>query len=181
MNTRPAPVLRPMREDDIAGVLAVQSLAYGPGFLEDEATIRARWQAAPHTAWVAVDELQVCAYLVAYPSRLGKVTLLHGGFDVPAQADCLYLHDLAVSPRAAGRGLAPALLQVAWQAAARLGLGWSALVSVQGSQGFWLRYGYAEPAGLDAAQRERLASYPGGAASYMLRRLDLPGAAPHLL
>lgn len=162
-----------MREDDIAGVLAVQALAYGPGFLEDEATIRLRWQAAPHTAWVAVDGQQVCAYLVAYPSRLGKVTLLHGGFDVPADADCLYLHDLAVSPRAAGRGLAPALLQAAWQAAARLGLGWSALVSVQDSQGFWRRQGFAEHAGLDAGRRAQLASYPGGSASYMVRRLGL--------
>lgn len=160
-----------MAADDVAGMLAVQASAYGTDFLEDGATLLQRWQAAPATAWVAEDDAGLCGYLVAYPSKLGKVTALHGSFELPAAPDCLYLHDLAISPRAAGQGLAPALLLQAWAAAARLGLGWAALVSVQDSHGFWTRRGFAGHPGLATDQAARLTAYPGGTAVYMVRRL----------
>ena len=51
------------------------------------------------------------------------------------------------------------------------GLQRAALVSVQGSQGFWQRHGYVAYTLQDTAQRERLAAY-GRDAVYMMRRLD---------
>ena len=53
----------------------------------------------------------------------------------------------------------------------RRGLQRAALVSVQGSQGFWQHHGYAAYTLQDAAQRERLSAY-GRDAVYMMRRLD---------
>ena len=49
----------------------------------------------------------------------------------------------------------------------------SALVSVQGSQGFWERHGYAAQPLHDAVQRKRLAAYGAGAV-YMVRGLNFP-------
>ncbi|TXJ17269.1 MAG: GNAT family N-acetyltransferase, partial [Alicycliphilus sp.] len=51
------------------------------------------------------------------------------------------------------------------------GLRHSALVSVQGSQAYWQRRGYAEHQLHDAVQRQRLASY-GAQAVYMTALLS---------
>ena len=95
--------IRLMHDQDIPAILDIQTEAYASDLLESEAIIRARRASAPRHAWVAEDDQGVCAYLFAYHSRVGKVTPLDGEFRTPAQPDCLYLHDLAVAPRALGR------------------------------------------------------------------------------
>lgn len=158
--------MAPMAASDLDAVLAVQAACYPPAMQEAADVVLARLAASPETVLVARDAAGVCAYLFAYPSRLGKVTPLGGAFDVPAGADTLYLHDLAVAPRAAGQGLARAL--VARLLLGATGRGWahSALVSVQDSRAFWESLGYARAAGDEAA----LATYPG-TALYMARTL----------
>ncbi|MGV2480282.1 UNVERIFIED_CONTAM: GNAT family N-acetyltransferase, partial [Salmonella enterica subsp. enterica serovar Weltevreden] len=52
----------------------------------------------------------------------------------------------------------------------REGLAHSSLVSVQGSEAYWARQGYAVVALAEAEQRQRLAGY-GPDAVYMERRL----------
>lgn len=162
--------LRPMAEHDIAAVLAIQQESYASELLESAEIIRQRLLAAPDLAWVAADALGVCAYLFGYRSRAGKVTPLDGAFAEPTDADCLYLHDLAVSGRAAGRGIGPGLVQRLLEQGRASRLQYSALVSVQDSQGFWSRQGYAEHAGLDDRQQRNLASY-GVPAVYMVKAL----------
>jgi len=158
-----------MRAADIAAVLAIQSACYPPSMQESETIIRARLAATPDCAWVAQAGERLCAYLSAYRSQLGKVTPLGGAFETAAP-DCLYLHDLAVAPHASGRGLGPQLAATAWQAAQRDRLAYSALVSVQESQAFWSRLGYAQYHALDPGQRRHLAGYDQ-LACYMVKRL----------
>ena len=74
---------------------------------------------------------------------------------------------LAVRPDHAGQGLGQRLLGAAWHQARVRGVRHAALVSVQGTRGFWRRQGFA-PA---AAQPPALASY-GADALYMTRTLD---------
>lgn len=159
-----------MQERDIPAVLSIQLEAYSPQLQEDEAVIRARLAACPQLAWVAEDTGGVCAYLFAYQSRLGKVTPLDGEFQPHDQGDCLYLHDLAVSPRASGRGIGPALVRKKIEQARARQLRYSALVSVQDSEAFWARLGYAAHDHLDSPQLSNLASYRTPA-QYMVRPL----------
>jgi len=163
--------VRAMRADDLDAVLAIQLACYGAGFVEDGVLIARRLATAPHTGWVAEHGGGVRAYLAGYPSVIGKLTPLHGEFEVAPDADSLYLHDLAVHPEASGLGLGPRLVRHAWAHAMQAGWRHSTLVSVQASVGFWERQGYvaAQPAGID--QQARLATYPG-ASVYMARRLD---------
>jgi predicted N-acetyltransferase YhbS len=144
----------PMAEADLAAVLAVQAACYPPAMQEAADVVLARLRASADTVLVARDAAGVCAYLFAYPSRLGNVTPLGGAFALPAQPDTLYLHDLAVAPRAAGQGVARRLVDAVLARAA--GLRHSALVSVQDSRRFWESLGYAAAAGDPAA----LATYP---------------------
>lgn len=167
--------LRAMRAADLAAILAVQAACYPASMQEPACVVQARIRDAGDSCAVAVDREGVCAYLFAYPSRLGKVTPLDGLFTVAPDADALYLHDLAVAPRALGRGLARALVGYLLEAAHRRGLPASALVSVQGSEGFWSALGYRASAPACPQARAALASYPGGA-QYMTRVLTGPGA-----
>lgn len=164
------PAYRRMTGEDIRSVLRIQEECYPPQMQEHEAIVRSRLEAASDTAWVAVADDGICAYLFSYPSILGKVTPLGGSFHIPDEANALYLHDLAVSKRAAGLRIGPVLVRVALETAIAQGLTYSALVSVQDTSAFWSRQGYKVLQELDATQISNLHTYPGESC-YMVRSL----------
>lgn len=161
---------RLMTQADVAQVLDIQAQCYPARLLEDEATIRARLDSAPDSAWVAEQKNRACAYLVGYRSVVGNITPLDSPFDIPAQTDSLYLHDLAVGKSAQGLGLGPQLVDMACGKARAEGLKYSALVSVQDSLNFWKRLGYEVMEELGVNQTANLHSY-GHASLYMVRSL----------
>jgi predicted N-acetyltransferase YhbS len=75
---------------------------------------------------------------------------------------------MAVSPDCAGQGLASALLDALWRNAYNWAPSHSALVSVQGSQDYWRRKGYALHAGLSDADAAAVRGY-GADAVYMVQ------------
>lgn len=167
-------LLRPMDAQDLDALLAVQAACYPPPMQEPADVVLARLAAAPDSCLVAIDDDGVCGYLFAYPSRLGVVTPLGAPFDPARAPDTLYLHDLAIAPRAHGRGLARALVTQLLAQASAQGIAASSLVSVQDTARFWTSLGYGELR-LDCPQaRAALATYPG-VARYMTRRLTGPG------
>ncbi len=162
--------VRPLQPHDLPALMAVQLACYGDGFMESTEVFTRRLASPVNCSLALLADGQLCAYLAAYHSVQGKVTPLHGDFEAVAQPDTLYLHDMAVLPTRAGQGLAQALLTPLWERAQQEGLRHTALVSVQGSQGYWARHGYAQQTLQDAVQRQRLATY-GEGASYMVRSL----------
>ena len=161
--------IRPCTPADLPAVLAVQAECYIPAMNEPGEVILARLAAAPAFAWVAEAAGEVGAYLMTYPSRIGKVTPLGADFAPAADADCLYLHDLAVSPRWRGSGAGGRLVSHALQDAARRGLQQAALVCVQAAGPFWEKLDFADFSGLTVDAQAALATYPGGG-RYMVRR-----------
>jgi GNAT superfamily N-acetyltransferase len=154
---------------DAASVARIQAACYGPALLEAEALYARRFASPAHCSLgVLDDDGSLVAYLAAYWSVRGTVTPLHGDFKMREDADTLYLHDMAVLPARAGRGLAHALLDAAWRVAHARGVYWAALVSVQGTETFWQRQGF-KPARPSA----ELDSY-GPSALYMTCK-RLPG------
>ena len=162
---------RALTAADLPGLAQVQRACYGDGLAESTEVFARRLASPANCSLVIAQGGRVLAYLAAYRSLLAKVTPLHGDFDAVPAPDTLYLHDMAVLPACAGRGLARALLTrlLPWARAA--GLRHTALVSVQGSQGYWTRHGYAEQVLQDAVQRQRLAGY-GAQAVYMVAKLS---------
>lgn len=160
-----------MRPSDLEAVLLVQAACYPVSMQEPREVVLSRMRAAPGSCAVAVDAQGVCGYLFAYPSRLGAVTPLDAPFEPAPDADTLYLHDLAVAPRAHGRGLARRLVGHLLDHGRALGLAASSLVSVQDTAAFWSSLGFQET-GIDCPRsRAALAGYPG-TARYMRRALD---------
>ena len=160
---------RALTAADLPGLAQVQRACYGDGLAESTEVFARRLASPVNCSLVLERGGRVVAYLAAYRSLLGKVTPLHGDFEAWPAPDTLYLHDMAVLPACAGQGLAQALL--AALSARGAGLAHGALVSVQGSQGYWQRRGFAGHQLRDAVQRQRLASY-GEQAVYMVRKLS---------
>lgn len=163
--------IRLMLASDMPRVMAIQAECYVRQLNESETVIGARLEQMPQTNWVFAVDGQAVAYLVAYRTRRGKVTPFDGVFPSIDDADCLYLHDLAVSAQARGRGAARALVEHALELGARMRLAYSALVSVQDSCSFWEAQGYRVVDSLSPIQHQHLASYavPG---CYMERCLS---------
>ena len=167
--------IRAMRRADLDAVLRVQAACYPPSMQEAAPVLLARLEAASGTCVVAQDDQGVCGYLFAYPGRAGAVTPLGEEFSVAPGADLLYLHDLAVAPRAHGRGVARRLAAHLLAQARDGGFRSSALVSVQDTARFWAGLGFRATAPGCPAARAALATYPG-VAQYMTRPLTGPGA-----
>lgn len=165
--------IRPLTATDVADLLHVQTVCYGDDFMESEVVFAQRLSCAHHCSLgmvqAATGPLQ--AYLAAYWSNPGKITPLDGLFAPPAAAQqVLYLHDMSVLPRWAGQGLARQLLSTAIAQAQACGVSQAALVSVQGSQAYWERQGFAVQAVEDVAEQQHLATYGDGAV-YMVRAI----------
>lgn len=106
-------------------------------------------------------------YAIAHPGRVGAPPPLNSRLgSLPDNANCLYLHDLALAPEARRRGYGADLLARMIELAARSSLDQLALVAVAGSGPFWHRLGFRPFE--DAALRAKLASY-GADAAYMVR------------
>jgi len=159
---------RAMRINDLGKVMRIQREAYADEMVESEAILAARLASVPDTSWVVEGEQGVCGYLVGYLSHAGLVTPWGSEFSHKADADHLYLHDLAISKSAAGSGLGPLLVNHALQQARGWQLSGAALVSVQDSRKFWQKMGFNEFAELTPAQQQHLDSYTGPA-FYMTR------------
>jgi len=160
---------RAMTAGDLDGVVAVAAEAF-PDHFEDRACFAERLSLFPEGCRVLGDRSSaVRGYLFAYPWKADTAPPLNSLIGaLPAGADVLYLHDLALADRARGGGHARSAVE-AVEELARKG-GWPAisLVAVNGAAPFWARHGFevADPPGM----AEKLAGY-GPDARYMVRRV----------
>lgn len=166
-------LIRSMQQADLPAVIRLQDRCYSDQLFESADVVAQRLMLYPQSCWVASYHDKVWGYLFSYPSRLGQVNPLGAGFGQYEQADCLYLHDMAVSPDARGQGVALALLQKAREYAAELELAKLALVAVQNSASYWQQHGFVRAAELSDNARLALASY-GDSAIYLQTQVQNP-------
>lgn len=154
-----------MHEEDVRRVVDIASVCY-PNHYEDMAIFLERLRLFPQGCLaLETDDGRVEGYILAYPwiaetaPPLNQLVLR-----LPADADALYLHDLALMPEVRGRGHAAAGLRRVVDVAGERPV---SLVSVNGTVPFWQGLGFEV---VDTpALREKLASY-GEDARYMVRR-----------
>ncbi|QEY60333.1 GNAT family N-acetyltransferase [Pseudomonas sp. C27(2019)] len=159
-----------MRTDDLVAIMDIQLDVYPDVLQEAPGIVAQRFAQAPDLALVAEDKRGICGYLFSYRSQQGAITPLDGLFLEPPHSDCLYLHDLAVAPRALKRGIGPSLVKHKFNIARAAGLQHCALVSVQDSAPFWQRLGFEKQDTVNPEQADALESY-GVPAVYMQRSL----------
>ena len=154
-------------------VMAVQALCYHAIVPESRAAMEAKRVAGlglPRVA-LAADSRALDAYLIAMPIRWPQLPALDSEPAPERDADTLYVHDMALHPRARGAGLAARLMDSVLQAARQQGLRQAALIAIQGSEGFWQAQGFACVPPDTASLSAKLRSYGDDA---LLMRCELP-------
>lgn len=159
--------IRLMQQNDLAAVIRLQDVCYNDDLYEPPEVVHQRLMRHPQSCWVAVYKDKLWGYLFTYPSKVGRVNPLGAEFPQYAHADCLYLHDVAVSRDARGQGVASALVNHAKAYAAELRLPFLALVAVQNSVDFWQQQGFSLYQPLTAEITSALSTYQGESAFYL--------------
>ena len=152
---------RSMRQEDLAQACAIADDVH-PAHLEDAEVFAERLALYPQGCLVLDAGGRVSGYALAHPwLRAAPPALNTRLATLPARADCLYVHDIAILPAARRRGAARAALQELDALAEREGLPLLALVAIPGTRAFWRGQGFAV---VDRpALAAKLASYGTGA------------------
>lgn len=160
---------RPMTEADIDGVVTVARVSF-PDHFESRECFENRLTICPAMSFVLADAGDaVWGYLFAYPWKDDAAPPLNTLIEaIPADADRLYLHDLALDPDVRGGGHTRAIVARLIDQARMEGWTTVALVAVNDATAFWERMGF-QPV-TSPALVAKLSSY-GDDACYMVRTI----------
>lgn len=135
--------IRMMAETDIPAVLEIQAVCYTAVTPESDESLHAKLRASQSTCFIASLEGDTVGYLISLPWAFSSPPALNAETcRLPLSPDCLYLHDLAVTPNARKFGTGRALVDAFLARLGELGLGRASLVAVQNSAPYWERYGF---------------------------------------
>ena len=160
--------IRMMAAADIPAVLEIQAVCYTELTPESEVSLHAKLRASQSTCLIASLEGDTVGYLISLPWTFSSPPVLNAETcRLPSSPDCLYLHDLAVTPGARKSGAGRALVEAFLTQLRELDLGRASLIAVQNSAPYWERYGFlAVP--LSEPLKAKLATY-GECVQYMER------------
>lgn len=151
---------------DLDNILTIQDLCYFEIEPESSESMASKIIASPDTCFVAKDKQEVWGYLLSIPALLGNPPQLDSKVQSVVDApDCLYLHDLAIHPKARGKGIGQLLIHQFIKTARYQGFRFTSLISIQNSVAFWKKYGF-QPVEPDVNLKQKLLSY-GENATYM--------------
>ena len=163
-------VIRSMRESDFAAVEKIQATCYGQQLQEDLDSLKAKWRASPHTCFVAQRDEELIAYVFSIPVAQYDVPAWNAeACEISPMADRLYLHDMAVDPKARGSGVSTALLNKILSCAQQMKFEIVQLVAVQDSTQFWCKHGF-KTIDVGGTFQKKLASY-GEDARFLVKTL----------
>ncbi|MBR1211578.1 GNAT family N-acetyltransferase [Bradyrhizobium sp. JYMT SZCCT0180] len=122
--------------------------------------------------YVLVRHEEVIGYGLSHPWNLNSIPPLDSFLKgIPGDADCLYVHDVAVLPEVRGYGSAERYVDLMVECACKIDVDFLGLVSVYSTQRLWARYGFEVANGSELDMKLR--SY-GPTAKYMIRNLKSP-------
>lgn len=162
-------VWRPMTAADLPAVSRIGDAVH-PAFPESDAVFEERLRLFPQGCRVAEGpDGALVGYAVAHPGRIFAPppldALLH---HLPAEANCLYVHDVALLPAVRGGGLGRAVVGELTALARRTGLHCLALTAVNGSAAWWQRRGFLRLQPEPPELIDKLRSY-GSDAAYLVK------------
>lgn len=160
---------RQMLPQDLDAVAAIAAQVH-PHFPEERAVFADKLSLHPGGSQLLDSANGPVGYCFAHPwhgDQPPSLNTLLGA--IPASADTLYLHDVALLPEARGAGAGTVVLALLLAHAAALKLDRLCLVAVNGSVPYWTRQGFVVTNAV--ALQARLASY-GNDARCMVRAVS---------
>lgn len=160
---------QPLQASDMDAVVAIAGGMH-PALPECREVLAEKLRLFPAGCRKLVAGGTMCGYALAHPWLLASPPALDALLiSLPADADCLFIHDVAVLPEARGFGAAADFVADAEAVARARGWPAIALIAAYGTARLWRRFGFQAPAAAPPAAK--LAAY-GAKARYLVRRLD---------
>jgi GNAT superfamily N-acetyltransferase len=159
---------RPAHASDLPAIGTIAARIH-PDLPESPEVFAEKMRLYPDGCLVLAAENEIAGYGLAHPWMQRQIPPLDGFLEtLPDDADCLYVHDVAVLPGFRGGG-ARAYVAIIEGLARSSGIATLALVSVYATRSLWEHLGF-HAVTADAELRAKLVSY-GDSATYMLRDL----------
>ncbi|OAF06030.1 acetyltransferase [Bradyrhizobium centrolobii] len=169
------PHWRHARASDLTAISAIAQRIH-PDLPERPEVLAEKMQLCPDGCLALAAGNEIVGYGLSHPWTQHQIPALDGFLEqLPDDADCLYVHDVAMLPDFRGGGAARAYVAAIEGLARSSGITSLALVSVYGTRELWQRLGFRAVTA-DAKLRRKLDSY-GERATYMLRDLTAPRSA----
>ena len=155
---------RPATNGDLADIVAIAADVH-PDLPERPAVLDEKRALFPQGCFCLDHHGTVVGYALSHPWRIHNAPPLDRFLGaLPMEADCLYLHDVALSAAARGKGAARALIQLLDGVALQFKLPALTLTSVKDTRQLWETLGFTPV----SDKRVKPDSY-GDSAIYMLR------------
>jgi GNAT superfamily N-acetyltransferase len=132
-----------LKSEDLKRVHEIQQAVYPAIFHEQVDVFKERLRIFSEGCLGAWDKEQLIGYVFSHPWILNQEVALHKtALNLPIQANCLYLHDMAIDPHYRGLGIGSQLWNSIQLKAKAMNLYSVALVAVLGAETFWERCGF---------------------------------------
>ena len=130
-----------MQIDDLQQVYHMQTTGFTENLWESIDVFKQILIDHPEGGFVAEVEARIVAYILSQPADETRDDFDTGHWEIRGDEECLYLHDLCLSPEARGAGVAQSLIARLEKHAHKkfkkiIG------ISVQGTQEFWSKKGF---------------------------------------
>ena len=128
-------------------ILKLQSEAYYLVEPESFEVMKDKWLCSPESCFVYKNGQQLLGYLLAHSWHSKQPPKLYQPLPKEVNGSILFLHDLAVSKLAKGKGVASKMFSQLLNVAISSGYQQIRLVSVQDSKAFWMKLGFVPAKG----------------------------------
>jgi GNAT superfamily N-acetyltransferase len=150
-------LIRAIQPDDWPQIDRVQHACFPATAIESTGALKSISDAASAFCSAAEENGVVVGYLLSHPWISGDLPALNEPLTgCPADADTLFIHDMALLPEARGGGLASRMVNRVLDAARERKLSGASLLSVQKTTSFWARFGFEKRPELTERFRERV-------------------------
>ena len=134
--------LRQIETSDWPSILEIQLECYPQIEPESLAVLQSKWLASPQSCFSLELNQQVVGYCLAHPWIINNPPTLEQELDSITASDTLYLHDIALSAKAQGKGAGRLVLDRLKQFAVQDKYSSISLVAVQGADRYWQQQGF---------------------------------------
>jgi GNAT superfamily N-acetyltransferase len=156
---------QPLAHSDLDRICAIAACIH-PSLPERPEVLAEKIRLFPHGCGKLLANRKMMGYGIAHPWMLNAIPPLDAFLGkLPAQPECLYIHDIAVLPEARGHNAAESYIHAIKILAANINIRSLALVSVYETDVLWNRFGFHIVRSDDLACK--LATY-GPTAQYMI-------------
>jgi ribosomal protein S18 acetylase RimI-like enzyme len=159
-----------MLQSDLPSVDELSNITH-PELPEAPEIFAERLHLYPAGCLVLEDAGTIQGYVISHPIAEGQPPALDTLLEViPDDSVLYYIHDLAISSKLRGQGLAKGGIEMALAVARREGFARACLISVYGTSSFWGKYGFVRQE-VDKQLAEKLQAY-GEDAVFMSQSLS---------